>query len=363
MITTRSFFILNPTWVLVKDLSIKRIVSGTPTWRPVKQAYIKRFGVWNQVYSENVAPGSSFQQHPYWQYTLDSEFRVNDNNQNDGLATDLFYTFWSTSNAGTYAISLGTARININSIDTNFVAAVPATDPVTNFTTETNAMFCNFTSGINTAITFNGSPPLPIDRIGVDGQTYRWQMLNTGSPNPIPTGNPTRIQAVSNNNPSPGLATITMSRNAAANVNGYTANLTRTYASSITPGTPGTPAYYTHYGITRMLSNYELRVSGGQTYRISSQATSGVDSNTRWGINAYTSPNAGQAAPFGTGSQPFQSPTYGTQSSQTFDITVPSGHIHLRVGIFIEHNSSTSTNSPPAIPLFGRFEHLRVVRV
>ena len=294
MITTRSFFIFNPNWVLVKDLYIKDGPVGSGSWKPVKQGYIKKFGVWNQVYAENAA-GSISSQHPYWQYTLDSEFRVNDNNQNDGLGTDLFYTFWSTGNTGTYAVNQGSARININSIDTTFTPAVPATDPVTNFTTETSSMFCNFTNGTNTAITFNGSPPLPIDRIGADGQTYRWQMLNTGTPNPIPTGNPTRIQAVANNSPSSGLATITMSRNAVATVNGYTVNLTRTYASSITPGNPATPAFYTHYGITRMLSNYELKVTGNQNYRISTSAFSGtISSNTRWGLNAYTSPNSGQ---------------------------------------------------------------------
>lgn len=356
MITTRNFFILTPTWTLVKDLYIE----NNNTWAPVKQAYIKRNGIWNQIYAENAATPSPIQ-HPYWQYTLDSEFRVNDNNQNDGLATDLFYTFWSTGNSGTYAINQGSARININSIDTTFTPAVPPTDPVTNFTTETRSIFCNFTANSSTVVTFSDPGVSPVTRTGVDGVSVPWNIQAFGY-----TRSGTTITGISST--TPPTQTFTMSQTAQnfspSPANGITANLSRTYASSITPGTPGSPAFYTHYGITRMLSNYELKVTGNQNYRLSTSAFGGtISSTTRWGLNAYTSPNAGQANPFGTGAVAFQSPTYGGNTAQTFDINVPSGHQWLRVGIFMEHNSTTSTNSPPSVPQWGRFDYLRVTRI
>lgn len=364
MITIRDYFILNPAWKLIKQLSVKDGALGVGSWRTVKEVHIKDGGLgggaFRKVYNNNVS-GAVGSQHPFWRFALDSDFSVNDQTSGDGLASDLYYTFWSNANhSGTYSISGGTARININNIDTTYTAG---TAGYYNYITETGSMFCNFTNGVNTAVTFNGSPPAPIDRIGADGQTYRWEMLNTGPPNPINTvGNPTRIQSVANNTPSSGLATITMSRNAVANVNGYTVNLTRTYPSSYVPPTSG---YYTHSGYTRMISNYELAVSPGQVYRIGSDptATGTLGGGTGWGMNAYTSGTSGQAVPFVSGSTPFESTTWTDGTARTFDVTIPSGHSYLRVGIFISHNSTTSTNSPPATPQFQRFDYLTVSRV
>lgn len=358
MIAARSFFIFNPNWVLTKQLFIE----NNNTWAPVKGAYIKTNGVWNQVYAENAA-GSISSQHPYWQYTLDSEFRVNDNNQNDGLGTDLFYTFWSTGNSGTYAVNQGSARININSIDTNYVPPVPGTPEVPGYyvyTTETRSIFCNFTENSNSVVTFPNPGVSPVNRTGVDGETVPWTIQAFGY-----TRSGTTITGITSDDGT--IQTFSMSRTAQTTATGITANLSRTYATSYVPPqpeTPETPGYYTHYGITRMLSNYELKVTGAQNYRLSTSAFGGtISSTTRWGLNAYTSPNAGQANPFGTGAVAFQSSTYGGNTAQTFDINVPSGHQWLRVGIFMEHNSTTSTNSPPSVPQWGRFDYLRVTRI
>jgi hypothetical protein len=80
-------------------------------------------------------------------------------------------------------------------------------------------------------------------------------------------------------------------------------------------------------------------------------------------MNAYTSGTAGQAAPFGTGSTAFESTTWFDGTARTFDVTIPSGHQWLRVGIFLSHNSTTSTNSPPSTPQFQRFDYLTVTRI
>jgi hypothetical protein len=362
MITARNFFIFVPTWNLTKQLFIE----NNNTWAPVKRAFVKSGGAWNQVYSENTfsTVGS---QHPYWQYTLDSEFRVNDNNQNDGLATDLFNVFWSTSNTGTYAINQGSARVNLNSISTTFVPEVPGTPETPgfyNFTTESRSIFCNFTPNSAQAVTFSSPGVLPINRSGVDGtNNIKWSIRAFGF-----TRSGTEISSLVSDDGT--VQTFNMSQTAqnfSGNGTGITTTIDRTYASSFTPGTPATPAtpaYYSHYGIARMLSNYELIVSGGQTYRLSTSAISGtIDANTRWGLVAYTSTTSGQAQPFGSNAQVFQSPTYGTNSAQTFSFSIPSGHPYLRVGIFIEHNSTTSNNNPPSTPQWGRFDYLRVNRI
>jgi hypothetical protein len=362
MITIRDYFILNPVWKLIKQLSVKDGALGGGSFRSIKEVYVKDGGVgggsFRKVYNNNVS-GATGSQHPFWRFSLDSDFSVNDQTSGDGLASDLYYTFWSNGNSGTYSIASGTARININNIDTTFTAGA---DGYYVYSTDTGAMFCNFTNGSSTAITFNGSPPAPVDRTGADGQTYRWDMLNTGAPNPIRTGTATRIQSVVNNTPSSGLATITMSRTAQATVNGYTVNLTRTYPSSYVPPTSG---YYSHSGYTRMISNYELAVSPGQVYRIGSDptATGTLGGGTGWGMNAYTSGTSGQAVPFGSGSTAFESTTWTDGTDRTFDITIPGGHSYLRVGIFISHNSTTSTNSPPTTPQFQRFDYLTVNRI
>ena len=359
MITIRDFFVLNPVWKLNKEIYVKDGAIGGGSWRTAKEVYVKDGaiggGSWRKVYNYN-NPGSTGSQHPFWQYGLDSQFSVNDQTSGNGLASDFYYTFWSNGNSGTYSIGSGTARININQIDTTYT---PGTAGYYTYTTENSSMFANFTANSDTAITFSGSPPTPYERTGADGATVRWDVINTGPPNPIRSGNPTRIQSVT---PSGGTNILTLSRSASVTVNGYTAGLTRTYASSYTPPTSDS---YSHSGYCRMISNYELKVTAGQVYQISVDptATGNVGGGTGWGMNAYTSGTSGQAAPFGSGSEPFESTTWFDKTARTFNVTIPSGHSWLRVGIFISHNSTTSTNSPPATPIFQRFDSFRVTRI
>lgn len=350
MITIRDFYILNPVWKMAKSLSVKDGALGSGVWRTVKEAYVKDgalgTGSWRKVYNYNVAP-SVGSNHLYWQYALDSEFSVNDQTSGDGLASDLYFTFWSNGNSGTYSISGGTARININNIDTTYTPASY------NYTTETRSIFCNFVNGSNIVTTFNSSDLNPYSRTGADGNTYAWSISAPGY-----TQANTNINRVGN----PINATqFTMNKNAVGTGNGIIPTISRTYPSSLNA------AYYSHSGYTRMISNYELAVSPGQVYRIESDPTTtgtvGSTAGTGWGMNAYTSGTSGQAVPFGTGSTAFESTTWTDTAARTFNITIPAGHSYLRVGIFISHNSTTSTNTPPSTPQYQRFDYLRVSRV
>lgn len=348
MITTRDFFGLYPTWVIAKQVYIKN--SGV--WKPVKQAYIKNGGVWKQVYNYNYF-GSTSQQHPYWQYALDSEFRVNDQTSGDGLASDLYYTYWSNSNLGSYGISGGTARINVD-IETTYHPEV-TTPGYYEYTNETRSIFCNFTNGSLIVQTFNSNDLNPYTVTGADGNTYRWDIAAFGY-----TQGGTQIAYQWSG------TEFVITKTAKADGTGIVPSISRTYPSNYVP--PVTvPEYWTHSGYTRMISNYELYVQPGQTYRISSDPTTtgtlGSTTGTGWGMNAYTSGTSGQAVPFGTGSTPFESTTWTDRTARTFDVTIPSGHFYLRVGIFMSHNSTTSTNSPPADPQYNRFDYLRVTRI
>jgi hypothetical protein len=357
MITLRDFFIFSPIWALAKEAYIKRTISGTPTWVPIKQAYIKKNNAWNQIYSQN-AVGSFNTQHPYWQYTLDSEFRVNDSTTADALSTSLFNTFWSTANTGTYVINGGTARVNLNNVTRTVIPGTAEVPGFYNFTTESRSIFCNFTPNSAQAVTFSSPGVLPINRSGVDGATnIKWSIRAFGF-----TRSGTQISSLASDNGT--VQTFNMSQTAqnfSGNGNGITTTIDRTYASSYTPPVPATPTQYNYYGISRMLSNYELRVSTGQTYNISTSVTTGnVGTNTRWGIVVYTSPNAGQAQPFGTGSQTFQSPTYGNNTAQSFNMAVPNGHLYMRVGVFVEYDLTSTTDTAPTLPRWARFDYIRV---
>lgn len=353
MITLRDFFIFLPTWVLAKEAYIKRTISGTPTWVPIKQAYIKKNGVWNQVYSQNLV-GSFNNQHPYWQYTLDSEFRVNDSTTENALSTSLFNTFWSTNNTGTYVINGGTARVNLNNTTRTVIPGSPGTPGSYNYTTETRSIFCNFTNGSNSVVTFSNPGVSPVNRTGVDGVSVPWNIQAFGY-----TRSGSTIQSITSDNGT--VQTFTMSRNAQATDNGIAANLSRTYASSYNPPTDPTPDQYNYYGISRMLSNYELKVSTGQTYNISTSVTTGnVGTNTRWGIVAYTSPNAGQARPLGSGSVEHISSTYGNNTAQSLNMAVPSGHNYMTVGVFVQYNLTSESDTAPTFPRWARFDYIRV---
>ena len=119
MITIRDYFILNPVWKLIKQLSVKDGALGGGSFRSIKEVYVKDGGVgggsFRKVYNNNVS-GATGSQHPFWRFSLDSDFSVNDQTSGDGLASDLYYTFWSNGNSGTYSIASGTARININNM-------------------------------------------------------------------------------------------------------------------------------------------------------------------------------------------------------------------------------------------------------
>lgn len=350
MITIRDFYILNPAWKLNKEVYVKDGAVGSGSWRTAKEIYVKDGAVgggsWRKVYNYN-NPGSTGVQHPFWEYGLDSQFSVNDQTSGDGLASDLYYTFWSNGNSGTYSIGSGTARININQIDTTYNAGGYT------YTTETRSIFCNFTNGSNVVTTFNSSDLNPYSRTGADGNTYAWSIDA-----PTYTQASTNINRVGN----PLNSTqFTMNKNAIKSGTGIIPTISRTYPSSYTAPS------YSHSGYCRMISNYELKVSAGQVYRIGSDPTTtgnvGSTTGTGWGMNAYTSGTAGQAAPFGTGSTAFESTTWFDTAARTFDVTIPAGHSWLRVGLFISHNSTTATNSPPATPQYQRFEYLTVTRI
>lgn len=348
MITIRDYFVLVPVWKIAKTVHIKY----NNAWTPVQQVWVKSGANFNKVYNQNVAPAAG-NPHQYWKHTLDPEFVVLDNvsSGGDGLASDLFFTFWSTANGGTYSIGTGSLRININNIDTTYV---PPTAGYYVNSTESKQLFCNFTSGSRNVVTFNTADLNPYSRTGADGNEYAWSITAAGY---VPAG--TNVNRL--NNPIDAF-NFTINAQATATGTGVVASFSRTYPSSYVPPTS---AYYSHGGYCRAISNYELAVSGGQTYRISVGPVNTGDIGTKasWGMNAYTSSTAGQAVPFGTNSTAFESSTYSNATARTFDVTIPSGHTWFRPGIFISHNSTTSTNSPPATPIWCRFDYLRVERV
>lgn len=356
MLTIKDYYILVPVWKLIKSLYVKDGALGAGSWRTVKEVYVKDGalggGVWRKVYNNNVVP-SVGQGHQYWAYALDPQFSVNDQTSGDGLASDLYYTFWSNGNSGTYSISGGTARININNIDTTYTAGTAA---YYDYTTETRSIFCNFAINSQTVVTFNTADLNPYARTGADGVDYAWSISAAGytqsGTNINRYGNPLNANQ------------FTINKNAINNGTGIVPTISRTYPSVYHPATSG---YYSHSGYTRMISNYEVAVSAGQVYRISvaptATGTVGSTAGTGWGMNAYTSGTSGQAAPFGTGSTAFESTTWTNTTARTFDVTIPAGHSYLRVGIFISHNSTTSTNSPPATPQYQRFDYLTIERV
>lgn len=242
MITKRFVSGLNPVWTLCKDVYVK----DATQFRKIKKAYVKKDGIFQQVYAENTPPAVG-EPHGFWKYGLNSEFSVNDNTSNPvGISSPLFFTFWSTG--GNYIISTvngGSVRVNINTINT----------------------------------------------------------------------------------------------------------------------TQANPGYF-HDGYTRMISEYELSVSPGQVYAISAECTSITSSNlnTKWNMEAYTSPFAGQAGPFGASATSHPSLQYTNLSTQTHSVTIPPLHTKLRIGLTVAHTSRTPTNTPPSTPQWARFNFLRINR-
>ena len=306
----------------------------------VKEIWTKNSGSLVQVFGGNVTNYTG--NHPYWTYSLNSDF-----NENDG-AVPCWNTFWSTNNAGTYLIgpsnsNRATVQIPLAATTSTFIPGTPGSDGYYIFTTENSAMFANFTAGSDQAITFVGSPPTPIERIGADGITYRWDVLNTGPPNPINTiGNPTRIRAVANNVPGPGAATLTLSRNAVANANSYTAGLTRTYASDYVPPTQATEGYTQYTGFCTFQSNYEIRISQNTSYTITVRCVGGSTNNTTWKIGCLTGTSDGGAQFFSPGSAAFETQAYTTTNGdRSLTFTSPSGATRARPYIRLDYDSGT----------------------
>lgn len=356
MLIKRNFEGLEPAWKLIKRLSVKQGPEGSGSFKTIKKVYIKTMingtASFVQVFNNNDF-GNVNQQHPFWEHALDSEFKVQDSTNgtlNNGISSALYDTFWSTGSPpnGSYLISDNSARININTINTTYT---PQSGGDAIYTSESRNIFCNFISGSRVVTTFVSADLNPYNRVDVDGVSVRWNISAPGF-----TQANTTINLVNPLNSTQ----FEINRNAQATGTAIIPTITRTYKSGYTPITP---AYYSFYGLCRMISKYELNVSPGQIYEISTSCISGtINANTRWGINAYTSSISGNAQPFAEGSAQFQSSTYGAQSDQAYSITIPSGHYYLRVGLFVEHNSTSSTNSPPATPQWGRFNYLRVTR-
>lgn len=329
MITKRFVSGLNPVWTLCKDVYVK----DATQFRKIKKAYVKKDGVFQQVYAENTPPAVG-EPHGFWKYGLNSEFSVNDNTSNPvGISSPLFFTFWSTG--GNYIISTvdgGSVRVNINTINTTQANIF-----------ESRGIFCNFTQGSRVVTTSVASALDPYNRVGRDGLSYRWNISAPGY-----TQADTTINLINPLNSTQ----FEINKNAQANGTTIAPTINRTY--------PG----YLHDGYTRMISEYELSVSPGQVYAISAECTSITSSNlnTQWNMEAYTSPFAGQAGPFGASATSHPSLQYTDLSTQTHSVTVPPLHTKLRIGLTVAHTSGTPTNTPPSTPQWARFNFLRINR-
>lgn len=331
MITVKDYNILTPVWKLVRNVYVKEGDLGGGAWRTAKEVHIKNGdlggGSFIKVYNNNVPPSVN-QNHQHWHHALDPNFTVVDANSGGSLSSNLYYTFWSTGNTGSYLISGGSARININQIDTIS-------------TSESRSIFCNFTNGSDQVVTFNTNDLDPFVRTGINNSSYLWN---------ISAATYTQSNTVIPSNGKINSNIFRISKPAIKSGTGIIPTISRTYPSN-------------YYGLTRMISNYELAVSPGQTYSISTSCISGLtDANTRWGINVYTSNISGQAVPFGTNSIPFESPTYGGFTAQTYSFTIPSGHSYLRVGLFVVYNNTTIGTAKASTPQWARFDYLGVRR-
>lgn len=223
-----------------KDLFIK---NGSTNIDRVKELWIQDNGTLRRIYGGNITNYTG--DHPYWRYSLNSEFRLS-----DGLVP-CWNTFFSTNNAGGYSLSTGgsgTIQVQIP-LAAMTQTEVPGSAGGYEYTTETRSIFCNYTAGTRNVITFNTGDLEPYGRTGVDGVTYRW---NISDPGYLQSGSTINLV-----NPTSSIQ-FQINRNALLDGNGRIPSISRTYPSAVIPPTEG----YTQYvGYCVLQSNYEIRIS------------------------------------------------------------------------------------------------------
>jgi len=280
----------------------------------VKEIYTKSGGSLVKVYNRNLW-GSIGQQHPFWEYNINSEFNFND----QGVS---FFSFWNSPAGGSYSISSGSCTISINSLNLDS-------------TTQDFNSSTNITNGSNIAVVKNTNAFSPVTQTNVDtGTTVRWAVSGNG------IQSNTFIDAILNS------TEIRLSRNATATATSVDVRYRRTWNSG-------------YSGLTRMSSSYPLRVSPGQTYTLQAAPTSGTTSNTAWRMAVITAPLEGDSDFFGTNSTYQESSAYFDFTNNSWNVTVPSGHNWMRPMLLVNHNS---TSYPSNMPRFYTFNWFRVTR-
>jgi hypothetical protein len=309
MYVVKTYNIFTPTYS-IPDVWTK---SGG-SLQQVKEIYTKSGGSLIKVYNRN-SPGPVGSFHPFWQYNLNSEFNFND----QGVS---FGTFWSSPASGSYSISSGSCSIYVNALNLNS-------------TTQDRTEATNTTSGSNIVVLKDATVLDPILVTNVDtGTTVKWAVSGTNIP--ANTFVNDRISATE----------IRLSNNATGSGSGLSIRYQRTYNSS-------------YSGITRMTSNYPLSVSPGQTYTFQASPTAGTTSNCSWKMAMISAPTKAGADFFGTDSQYQESAAYFDLASNSWSVTIPSGHNWMRPMINIEH---ISTSYPTNMPRYYTFNWFRITR-
>ena len=286
---------------------------GGGTFSQVKEVYVKSGGVLQKVYNRNLWGGTG-SQHPFWQFSLNPEFFVD-----DGIA---YTSFWSIPNNGSYSISGGECQININSLD-----LITSTQDVT--------LSTNLTNGSTTAVVKNSADLSPLTQTDIiSGANIRWSVSGTG----IPSG--TTVAALLSS------TEIRLSNPATTTQSALNIRYQRSWRSS-------------YDGVTRLQSTMPLSVSPGQTYQLQASPTSGTTSSTSWRFGVITAPNSSGADFFGDGSQVQESGQFFDLANNTWNVTVPSGHNWMRPMIVVFHSS---TSYPTNMPRNYRFNWFRVTR-
>ena len=110
MFAVNDFNILTPVWKFPSALYSQNF----GTWTEVKELYTQSGGTWTKFWHRNYF-GPAGQQHPHWQYAINSDFAKTTD-------TISFGTYWSTANAGFYNYpSSGQLRLEIGALDSNGV--------------------------------------------------------------------------------------------------------------------------------------------------------------------------------------------------------------------------------------------------
>lgn len=324
--------------VIPRDIWTK---NGSGNLVRVREIWTKSGGSLVQVYGGNVTNYTG--DHPYWTYSLNSDF-----DENDGLLP-CWNTFWSMNNAGGY--TLGPSNNNRATITIPLAAIatqqVPASSGYYVYTTDSVDLLCNTTQGTPQVVTKNTDALQPLYRQGVDGTAnIRWRMsgpfINT-------IGNPTYINSIDS------ATQFTMSRNATVNGSSQNATASRTWASSYVPPTSG---YTRYYGYTTFQSNYELRISENTSYTVTVNCTGGTTARTSYTFGAITGTSQGGANFFTPGAVVWGSPAYNSTGTFTYTFTSPAGATRARPWIRVDYDSG-STGTLDALPRSYTFERIR----